>query len=413
MKLDGLAQRALFVSALAAGSFTTRGAFAEPTVNEKAAPGVPVAPGVPSADSPSTAPPPKDEEKKPPDDDGWPDLSTFLDEKYGFLPIAMPITEPAIGYGVAGGLAFISQPFGAAAKGLGRPDVTFVGGFGTENGTWGVAAVDMRHWLDDHVQTIVGFVYASVNLDFHGFGEDGVLENNPIRYNLQPTGGLANVRYRFGDTLLWAGVGYMFAHTEVSADSPEDRPRLPNYEDASNVGGLTLAATFDSRDNFFTPTSGFYAEASVTPYAKWLGGDDNFERLALTAIEFLPLPVNLYVGAREDVAAAFGDAPFYLKPYVALRGVPIMRYQGDEIAQAEVELRWQFYGRLSLIGFAGAGVTWNDLGWGNDSANVFSGGGGFRYELARRYGLHMGVDVAASRDTTAFYIQVGSAWMRP
>jgi hypothetical protein len=27
-------------------------------------------------------------------DDGWLDVSGFLDEKYGFLPVVIPITEP-------------------------------------------------------------------------------------------------------------------------------------------------------------------------------------------------------------------------------------------------------------------------------------------------------------------------------
>jgi hypothetical protein len=40
------------------------------------------------------------------EDDGWPDVSGFLSEKYGFLPLAFPITEPAVGYGVSGGVAF-------------------------------------------------------------------------------------------------------------------------------------------------------------------------------------------------------------------------------------------------------------------------------------------------------------------
>ena len=73
-------------------------------------------------------------EKAPPaqaDADGWPDLSGFLDEKYGFLPIVIPITEPAVGYGAVGGVMFICKPLGAAAQGLGRPNITFVGGFGT------------------------------------------------------------------------------------------------------------------------------------------------------------------------------------------------------------------------------------------------------------------------------------------
>ncbi len=39
-------------------------------------------------------------------EDGWLDLSGFLDQSYGFIPLVMPITEPAVGYGGAGGLAF-------------------------------------------------------------------------------------------------------------------------------------------------------------------------------------------------------------------------------------------------------------------------------------------------------------------
>jgi hypothetical protein len=42
-----------------------------------------------------------------------------------------------------------------------------------------------------------------------------------------------------------------------------------------------------------------------------------------------------------------------------------------------------------------------------------TGGAGFRYELARKYGLHMGVDVATGPAGQAMYVQFGSAWMRP
>jgi len=73
-------------------------------------------------------------------DDGWLDVSGFLDEAYGFVPLVIPITEPAVGYGAAGGLAFIDKPKGEAQAGFGRPNITAVGGLGTENGTWGVMA---------------------------------------------------------------------------------------------------------------------------------------------------------------------------------------------------------------------------------------------------------------------------------
>jgi hemolysin activation/secretion protein len=102
-----------------------------------------------------------------------------------------------------------------------------------------------------------------------------------------------------------------------------------------------------------------------------------------------------------------------MDPFIGLRGVPIMRYQGEEVLAIEGELRWQFWGRWSILGFAGGGYAWNNFEHLDDTQGVVSGGGGFRYELARAYGIHAGVDVAFSRDTTAFYLQVGSAWMRP
>ena len=48
--------------------------------------------------------------------------------KRRFLPLAIPITEPAVGYGAAGGLAFISKPLAEAQAGFGRPNITIVGG---------------------------------------------------------------------------------------------------------------------------------------------------------------------------------------------------------------------------------------------------------------------------------------------
>ena len=54
-------------------------------------------------------------------------------------------------------------------------------------------------------------------------------------------------------------------------------------------------------------------------------------------------------------------------------------------------MRWQCWKRHSFVG----------------------AGAGFRYELARDYGLHAGLDLAFGPDNAAVYIVLGSAWMRP
>lgn len=346
-------------------------------------------------------------------EDGWLDLSQFIDQAYGFVPMVIPITEPAVGYGAAGGLMFIDKPQGEAKAGFGRPNITAVGGMGTENGTWGAAVADSRFWLDDRLQTLVGLGYASVNLDFHGVGKDNGLQSYPLGYNLEPLAGLVHAKYRLADSRWWGGLGYALATTQVEFDVPAATPGLPAFQSDSRVGGLTPSLTYDSRNTIFTPTRGTYFETTVGIFSEALGGDDEFQRVNLVAMHYLPLHPKWTLGLRGDARSSFGDEPFYLRPYISLRGAPAMRYQGEQVAQGEAELRWQFWKRFSLVGFVGAGTAWTEFERFDKLQTVITGGPGFRYELARKYGLHLGVDVAFGPDAPVVYIQFGSAWLRP
>lgn len=359
-----------------------------------------------SSTNPATA-------KASPSEDGWPDVSGFLDEKYGFLPVVMPITEPAVGYGAAGGLAFLNRPLGESRPGFNRPSITAVGGMGTENGSWGAFAGDVRHWMDDRLQTVAGAVYASVNLDYHGIGAGGGLADHPLHYNLEPKGGMLQTKYRLGDSYCWMGLSYAFASTRVEFDAPPGTPGRPDFERDSEVGGLTPSFTVDSRDNIFTPTRGSYVEATAGLFSSAFGGDDEFQRVRVIGMQYVPLASKLYLGLRGEASASFGDAPFYLRPFINLRGAPVMQFQGEEMAQVEAEVRWQFWKRLSVVGFIGGGVAWNDFERVEATQSIVTGGTGLRYELARKYGIHAGLDVAFGPDDPAVYIQIGSAWARP
>jgi hypothetical protein len=170
---------------------------------------------------------------------------------------------------------------------------------------------------------------------------------------------------------------------------------------------------YDSRDNVFTPTRGLYAETSYLASRRSLGASDDFERFQQLLTGWVPVQPRLTLGARGDYAWSSSGTPFFMRPFIVLRGVPAVRYQGDEAASAELELRWQFHGRWSVVGFGGAGATRTERRDDVLRQNVASGGVGFRYELARKFGLNAGIDIAHSPGTTAFYIVVGNAWFRP
>jgi hypothetical protein len=59
-----------------------------------AATSLPAAEEKTSPPAPATDPPSKFRSA----DDGWLDVSGFLDERYGFIPLVIPITEPAVGF---------------------------------------------------------------------------------------------------------------------------------------------------------------------------------------------------------------------------------------------------------------------------------------------------------------------------
>src|SRR5215471_4901025 len=65
--------------------------------------------------------------------DGWFDMSGFLESGHGFIPLAAPVTEPAFGYGVGGGLVFLHKNETLPEGGYRRPNMFFVGGLGTND----------------------------------------------------------------------------------------------------------------------------------------------------------------------------------------------------------------------------------------------------------------------------------------
>ena len=192
-----------------------------------------------------------------------------------------------------------------------------------------------------------------------------------------------------------------------------DRPGLPAPDLDLTLGLVTPSVTIDTRDNFFTPTRGWYADVSAPIARGGLGSDRDFEKLDVNVIHYRPIGEGWYIGARGAVKASSDGTPFFLRPFVVLRGVEAMRYQGEQAAEVEVETRWQFHPRFSVLVFGGAGAARSSVRGEARRKDAWGAGAGFRYLVARTYGMHMGIDVAQGPDEPVFYVVFGSAWLRP
>jgi len=353
--------------------------------------------------------------------DGAFDASEWLLDKRGFLPIPIIITEPAIGYGGGVGLAFFSESMRDAAehaKETGHvvpPNIYGIGGAMTENGTFGYAAGAMMSFDEDRWRYRGGVAKVHANLDFYGIGTNTGKDTH-VSYTMDGILSSQQVLRRLGQSNNYLALQWIYLDLDTSFETNSRFPFFPSsIEMAKRSSGLGFSFEHDSRDNIFTPSRGWTGSMDALFYDPDWGSDNRMQSYRAHAFAYFPIDASndaprWILGTRIDGRAARGDVPFYQNPFIDMRGIPAGRYQDENVGVAELELRWNVTERWAAIGFVGAGKVWGTRQDFGESSTEVSRGLGFRYLLARRLGLYVGIDVAKGPEDDAFYIQIGNAW---
>lgn len=355
------------------------------------------------------------------EEDGKFDVSAYLSTKYGFMPIPVIVTEPAVGYGGGLNLLFLHDSLASSVQRKSPPSISGVVGAGTENGTLFGAAYHLGFWKEDTIRTTTAVGAMDVNMNFY-------LRDLGIDMNLKGYMAYQEVMFRMQESDFFLGGNYLYVDID-SKRNDGDLPILdPLFEHEFKMGALAVVAQYDTRDTIFTPSEGLFAKATLRRFDESFGGNENFWRYGAKAFYFHPLSDKLILGLRlegEAVNASDGDdVPYVTYPSINMRGIPAMRYQGEKMLLGEMQLRWEFIDRWNMVFFGGAGKVFGDEyrfkpGEGavkenisfQDAPSHAAGGVGFRYELARKFGLWGGLDFATNEENDfAFYITVGSAW---
>lgn len=343
-------------------------------------------------------------------------MSQVLSTKTGFLPIAMPITEPAVGLGLGVGLAFfhdkpkvVQTPDGPRVI---PPSMTALFGMATDNGSYAVGAGHLHVFDEGRIRYLVGGGYGSLNLDW--FGQGDAFGGRSVSYNIEAVAFLQKLTFKIGDSDFFAGPTQRFLKTSSSfaSDRPEhDFGILPDELDAT-VSGVGAFVGYDTRNSLFSPTKGTKASIAYTQNDKLIGSDFDYGRLDLEICQYIPLGGPFTLGLRGQASFCGDDAPFFDLASVDLRGIQKGRYEDDFATTLEAELRWDLTNRWTLVGFGGAGWTADKFDKMFDDAAHYAGGTGVRYLIARQFDLRMGFDIARGPEEWTFYVTVGTGWLR-
>ncbi|MCJ8293279.1 MAG: BamA/TamA family outer membrane protein [Colwellia sp.] len=366
--------------------------------------------------------------------DGQLDASQYLSENaYGFLPVPIIITDPA----VEGGLGMIGlffheteaekdarlaamQEGDNAAKHLMPPSVSAAIGAYTGNDSYFGGGGHLGFYQQGRIRYMGGGGYGDINLDFYGFGDMDV--QRPIQIKTKVKALMQTVKFKLGSSSFYLGPTHRYINAELSPTHLDDLVDNfpPEWQDPLTelltkkvtTSGVGFTLEYDSRDNFFSPSEGLKYQFNYLWYDDKLGSDIDYQLSELTALNYFKLSEQWRTAIRAEVnyANADGLLPPFATPSISMRGIPSARYQGKFIALTEVELSYKINFRWEISAFTGIGKASNSVSDFSESASRVSNGVGFRYLIARRYGFNMGVDIAQGPEDTVFYIQAGSAW---
>ncbi len=348
-------------------------------------------------------------------EDGMLDASDYLASATGILPIPIIITEPAVGFGLGLATAYFhppKKPDPDQHSHHGPPSISVGFGAKTDNDTYFYGGAHMGIWKDDHIRYTGALAKMNINMTFYIDGRtDGFSLDEGIKFNIDGTFFLQKAQFRLKESNWWLGANYIYVTAENTFKLGDFfPPSLPDPQFSFDLAGLGVYVEYDGRNTIFTPSSGLSAKCENKNHDETWGGDYDFDSYKGSIFHYTPFGDYSSLGLRLEAEKVNGDTPFFAFPFVNLRGIPAMRYQGENVVTGEAEYLWGVTPRWTVVFFGGIGRTSAISEFLGESQTVGAGGLGFRYRLARKYGLQSGIDIARGPEDTSIYLTVGSAW---
>ena len=250
---------------------------------------------------------------------------------------------------------------------------------------------------------------------FWGLGYDAADDNLRTSYTRKQFNTAVKYMHRFSKSI-WAGAGINLGYDKAAMLDSLGVAYLTTSGQATRsvfTSGISLNGTFDTRDNEYNPTRGFYIALtgemrpkSLGNYAKTLWNfnfqADYFQSLWRGGV----MAVDLY----GDLWSK--DTPWLYWPSVGgtsrMRGYYLGHYMDCKMVTAQVELRQAIYGPIGVCVWGGAGNVFDSFKKFDTSKILPNGGLGIRLAVDGRTVLR--VDYGFGRHSQGLIINVNEAF---
>lgn len=276
-------------------------------------------------------------------------------------------------------------------------------GIYTTNKTWFALAFSKLYLKEDHWRITIGAGLGTANSQFLSSGT----RSNFIDYQTGADFFKVEVQRKIGNDLYFGG-NYMYTKFNNEFDF-----ETPVYEEVK-LNGLGVVFLRDKRDNVYYPYNGSEFNLNYTGYLKFMGNEDESSKIELKYNKFLKTKrARDIIALRAYGGFGLGEVPFNNLLVVEgtdLRGYSMGEYRGKQLLAVQGEYRYNFKGKMGLVGFTGLGTIYGSDIESHEGKILPSFGIGYRYTVFPENNMNVGLDLAAGKDDWGIYFRIGEAF---
>jgi outer membrane protein insertion porin family len=213
------------------------------------------------------------------------------------------------------------------------------------------------------------FLDSQISLGLEAFNRSFDYES----FESRETGGGLRFSRALGEYVR-VGLGYRYEDIDITDVSEDASQRIKDLAGRSTSSVISPSVAWDSRDNQFNPTRGYYHFAAFDFAGGPLGAENQFYKATAEANWYYPLIGDIVFSARGRVGYADGwgdkDLPLLERFFVGTQNVTIRGYRLEDVGPKDIngdpiggnslvllsgQLRFPVTEGLSLVGFIDAG----------------------------------------------------------
>lgn len=268
-------------------------------------------------------------------------------------------------------------------------------------------------WLPGNRYQIDGrFSFRHWPNSFYGIGIDAPSDAETFTERLFETRLQVQHQLRPG---LFAGLQYSFRYGKLIETEAGGQLAQETITGSTRgvASGLSLVASWDTRDHVFYPSAGGYYRVALGGFGAVLGSDYNFQTLSIDLRQYTTVFRSHVLAVQMDASFTGGDPPFRMLPGLGetLRGYSSMRYIDRNRVAVQVAYRMvPVWWRLGVVVFGGLGTVAGRLDGFSLNEIKAAVGAGLRFQIYRSDRINIRFDYGIGMGSSGDYIDLTEAF---